>query len=254
MAAARLRLVLPAVGGMSTLQRFLLGSALVHVGLAVTLILAPSLFGRHARFQDVTFVDLVAAPPGPSRPAAKAPSRPAPAEPAPPEEGVRAEPEPPKPTPERVEPVKKPKKDPEPAAKPPPRPATPPPDAEAAAGSDALGPELAGAGDATASIESDIGGTRDDWYRSQLVAALYGRWRRPELTGTREVHEVTVSFDILRDGRVENLRLEQSSGIRTLDRSALRAVSDAAPLPPIPSAWHESRVPAVFVFRLHPDT
>jgi TonB family protein len=64
---------------------------------------------------------------------------------------------------------------------------------------------------------------------------------------------VTVAFDILRDGTVENLVVAQSSGVASLDRSALRAVVDASPLPPHPSTWRDASMPATFVFRLHPE-
>ena len=91
------------------------------------------------------------------------------------------------------------------------------------------------------------------WYRSQVTAALYSHWRKPVLQGANEPFEVRVTFDILRDGSVRNLRVDATSGVPSLDRSAVRAVTDAAPLPALPPNWREPVLPAGFVFRLHPE-
>jgi TonB family protein len=42
---------------------------------------------------------------------------------------------------------------------------------------------------------------------------------------------------ILKGGRLENIRLEESSGIASFDRAALRALYAAYPLPPLPPAY-----------------
>jgi TonB family protein len=52
---------------------------------------------------------------------------------------------------------------------------------------------------------------------------------------------------------VAAVRVEQTSGVPSLDRSALRAVADATPLPPLPKNWGPPVLPATFVFRLHPE-
>ena len=72
------------------------------------------------------------------------------------------------------------------------------------------------------------------WYRASVTAALYSHWRRPILSGLQEPLEVGVAFEIRRDGGVLNPRISLPSGIPSLDRSALRAVADASPLPPLP--------------------
>ena len=69
---------------------------------------------------------------------------------------------------------------------------------------------------------------------------------------SREKLEVTIAFEILRDGDVGNVRIASSSGVPSLDRSALRAVVDASPLPPLPSSWREPSVSAQFLFRWLP--
>ena len=91
------------------------------------------------------------------------------------------------------------------------------------------------------------------WYRDRVTAALYTQWVKPILENVGESYDVSVTFDILRNGSTENLQIEQSSGIQSLDRSALRAVADAAPFPPLPRAWRKPQLSARFLFRLHPD-
>jgi TonB family protein len=46
-----------------------------------------------------------------------------------------------------------------------------------------------------------------------------------------------VGFVILKSGKVERIQLEESSGISSFDRAALRAMYAANPLPPLPPAY-----------------
>jgi protein TonB len=72
------------------------------------------------------------------------------------------------------------------------------------------------------------------------------------LEGASGVLTVTVTFDVRRDGTVANATVETESGVPSLDRSALRAVADASPLPPLPSSFKDSSVPARYEFELTP--
>ena len=51
---------------------------------------------------------------------------------------------------------------------------------------------------------------------------------------------VVITFEISRDGSVKNPQIAQRSGNSTLDFSALRAVTDAGPFPPLPSNYSGS--------------
>lgn len=247
MARLRIRIVTGLGTGRSPLQNFLLASFLIHLGLTVTLVLLPQ-FRRGPRIpHDATVVELVGALPG-SRPepavAAPAP-KPEPPAPQPPKEGVTVQSKEPKVVPEK-KPVEK-----EPSPQPAPRTDTPPveTDEQAAASSDVAGSAAAGA--SVSALE--IGGAAFAWYRSSVANTLYGHWRRPVVSGIVEPIEVHVAFEIMRDGNVRGLRIEESSGVPTLDRSALRAVSDASPLPALPAALSEPYLPASIVFRLYPE-
>jgi TonB family protein len=57
-----------------------------------------------------------------------------------------------------------------------------------------------------------------------------------------------VFFRLRRDGRVDDVRIEQSSGNTYFDRSAMRAVRSAEPFPPLPRAFTESYLGIHFTF------
>jgi TonB family protein len=56
------------------------------------------------------------------------------------------------------------------------------------------------------------------------------------------------TFQILRDGSVANIQMTQSSGIRLVDDSALRAILSSNPLSPLPSAYSGRNVTVEFWF------
>jgi len=245
--AARIRIVASLGGARSGLPPFVVWSGVAHVVFLAALILVPSFRSKNPFPDNPIVVDLVAAP----RPAAQAqPPAPQP-EPAPTPETARLEtrePPKPKPLPENPEPVKKPKQEPKKTPAPPPAPPR-------AAPSETPPDETADAvGDAGGSITALEGlDSRFAWYQASVRAALFGNWQRPVLDGLVDSIDVRVTFEILRDGSVRGVRVSESSGIPALDRSALRAVADAAPLPPLPTSWRGSGLSTACVFRLHPE-
>ena len=253
----RVRVVARFGGPGSATSRIMAWSLLTHMVFVVVLVLLPSLRSRRTIPDSALIVDLVPL----AAPAARAASAPAPVETSPepsaPPDGVRMETSVPEPAPEKAPPPKEP--DPKPERKPEKklqatvqRPAPPGPEtAGPAPGEASNGPP----GEAGATIEA-LEGAGDfelGWYKGSVTAALYGQWRKPILEGIIEPREVRVSFEIQRDGRVTALRVERTSGVPSLDRSALRAVRDASPLPPLPANWRENKLAASFVFRLYPE-
>lgn len=72
------------------------------------------------------------------------------------------------------------------------------------------------------------------YYIERMLALIESRWYKPTVPqGTR----VRVGFVILKSGRLEGIRLEESSGVSSFDRAALRALYAANPLPPLPPAY-----------------
>jgi len=92
-------------------------------------------------------------------------------------------------------------------------------------------------------------GQRYGWYVTAIRNRISGNW----LLGTvdpaiRSAPRVYVAFQILRDGRLVNIQLTTSSGVPSLDRSALRAVYDSSPMPPLPPDYTGSSVTVEFWF------
>jgi TonB family protein len=239
----------------SRLTRFVSGSFAVHGVLLTVALIIPATRHRNAPIDDTMMVALAgplmqaAAPAaGPAAPApAPAAEKPAPA--PPPKEAHTAR-EVPAVKPKK-EPVK-PKKEPEPeqaATKPQPAAKPSPPGPPGAGGGVPQGTSPApGQGAVSASIgggDSSLG-----WYGAAVKAALEAAWQKPFLEDAAGTASVVVSFDIARDGATRNIRIVQSSGIPSLDRSAQRAVMEASPLPAVPPTWTEDTVPVTMRFDL----
>lgn len=72
------------------------------------------------------------------------------------------------------------------------------------------------------------------YYVERMLALIESRWYKPVVpAGTR----ARVGFVILKNGRLQDIQLEESSGMPSFDRAALRAIYAANPLPPLPPAY-----------------
>jgi periplasmic protein TonB len=76
------------------------------------------------------------------------------------------------------------------------------------------------------------------WYIESVMTKIEINWFKPAIADSQE-HVAVVYFEITRAGQVTNLKVEQSSGIPALDRSAENAVLGAEPFPPLPNQWTE---------------
>lgn len=91
--------------------------------------------------------------------------------------------------------------------------------------------------------------TRYSWYVTAIRNRISSNWMKATVDPSiRVAPRVYVSFQIYRDGRVVNPQLTASSGLPSLDRSALRAVYDSSPMPPLPSDYPGSSVAVEFWF------
>jgi periplasmic protein TonB len=86
-------------------------------------------------------------------------------------------------------------------------------------------------------------------YADLVVRRVTDKWQTNGLAGLN-LPMAVVTFDILRDGSVKNPQIAQRSGNSTLDYSALRAVTDAAPFPPLPSNYSGSSTSVELRFQL----
>jgi len=68
------------------------------------------------------------------------------------------------------------------------------------------------------------------WYIRTVHAKITDKWAGRALPGQQPV----AVFDINRDGRISGLAIKKSSGNSYYDQAALRAITEAAPFPPLP--------------------
>ena len=94
----------------------------------------------------------------------------------------------------------------------------------------------------------DFGG-RFGWYVTAIRNRVSNNWLKGTVDpGVRSAPRVYVTFQILRNGQVVNAQLTATSGVSSLDRSALRAVYDSSPMPPLPGEYGGSSVNVEFWF------
>jgi protein TonB len=94
-------------------------------------------------------------------------------------------------------------------------------------------------------------GNRFGAYRDLLEQRVGQKWRTDEVDSRiQSAPAVIVTFEIQRNGSATNVRILQGSGIRSLDYSALRAISDAAPFPPLPQGYERNSAQIEFWFQL----
>lgn len=84
------------------------------------------------------------------------------------------------------------------------------------------------------------------WYGELVYKRLWEAWDRTD-AGTLECK---VAFKILKDGKVANVKVKNTSGDSLFDMTAKRAVLAAAPFPPLPDGFKEKELPILVRFRL----
>jgi TonB family protein len=191
--------------------------------------------------------------PAPEPPKAP-PAKPQPAEKEPPVDRRPALPEPaPSPTPKPPpKPAEKPGKGTDKAPRPANAQPTPPSQGHAGPGGVAAvgkGDEIGRRGSAagspigTSGLGSQIAGVEDPdfgygYYLDRLLQLIDANWTRPPLgSGVRTI----LHFRIQKDGTIDELKVEESSGYNSFDLAALRAVQNASPFPALPASYrHDS--------------
>ena len=127
-------------------------------------------------------------------------------------------------------------------------PPSPEPSREAEAG---FAPTAAGAAGGLPTIDSLA--FPFPYYREVLTNRLRYVWSRPlvpaELT---QPIRATIHFEIQRGGAITAVAVAEASGHPPLDRSALRAVYDANPMPPLPEEFSGDQLAVNFYFELTP--
>ncbi|MFQ5768491.1 MAG: energy transducer TonB [Acidobacteriota bacterium] len=92
------------------------------------------------------------------------------------------------------------------------------------------------------------------YYNSQLINKLRSNWQRPlRPDGSSAPISTRVFFRIHQNGSVSNIRLDSPSASPELDRSALRAVQQASPFPPLPPQFTKDHLDLAITFTLEPS-
>lgn len=84
-------------------------------------------------------------------------------------------------------------------------------------------------------IRVDSEGFNFGYYLEIIRERVSDNWSPPPV-GTETVVS-TVYFRIRRTGEITDIKLEKSSGFELYDKAAIKAVSDATPLPPLPAGF-----------------
>jgi protein TonB len=247
----RVRVVVSFRGARLRLGRFMTGSLAAHGLLLAAIVVIPMTHRTARPIEDAQVVALagpIGAPASvPQAPVAKEQAAaPAPPAPPPPKEAhtVREVP-----VPKARDLAKKDVKKDKPAEPAPAPPVAPVPAPEAAgSGSPGAGTQATGVTPTLGGGDASLG-----WYQAAVKAALESAWIKPYLEGQGATYSVTVAFEIARDGTVRDARVAESSGVPSLDRSALRAVLEASPLPGVPPTWKDNTLPATMRFDLTPE-
>jgi periplasmic protein TonB len=92
-------------------------------------------------------------------------------------------------------------------------------------------------------------GNRYAWYVRVVQQKVSQNWLKyevdPSITSAQRVY---LTFDITRDGQPTNVQIEQSSGVPSLDQSAVRAIERIDTFGPLPSDYAGNKVSVEFWF------
>lgn len=92
-------------------------------------------------------------------------------------------------------------------------------------------------------------GSRYSWYVDVVRRKVSENWLKYEIDPRiSNAQRVYITFDIVRNGAPANVRVEQSSGVPTLDQSAVRALQRIDTFGPLPNDYSGSRVSVEFWF------
>ena len=92
-------------------------------------------------------------------------------------------------------------------------------------------------------------GTRYAWYVRVVAQKVHENWLAYEVDPRiKEANRFYLAFDIMRDGHPVNIHVEQSSGVPSLDISAVRAIQRIDTFGPLPSDYSGSKVSVEFWF------
>jgi TonB family protein len=114
-----------------------------------------------------------------------------------------------------------------------------------------LGGGLGSSADTGSAFSSQIGLSNFPftYYLQIIIDRVSNNWFTslvsPGITGG---FQATVHFMIYKNGQISEPEIKESSGIRSLDLSALRAIKSSAPFPPLPRAYEDEYLGIYLIF------
>jgi periplasmic protein TonB len=86
-------------------------------------------------------------------------------------------------------------------------------------------------------------GSRYAWYVRVIQQKVQDNWLKYEVDPRiTQAHRVFLIFDVMRDGHPTNVQVEQSSGVPSLDQSAIRALQRIDTFGPLPSDYSGNKI------------
>jgi len=99
-------------------------------------------------------------------------------------------------------------------------------------------------------IPGGTAGGRPAGYPDRVTSKVYYMWRNP--VKTPDPANCSVVFRIDADGHASQIALERSSGLPAFDNATLRAVYEAAPYPPFPRSMDQAYIVMRIIFEYLP--
>ena len=95
-------------------------------------------------------------------------------------------------------------------------------------------------------------GQRYSWYVDAMRRKISENWLKYEIDpNIQNARRVYLTFDVARDGHPESVNVSQSSGVPSLDQSAVRALERIDTFGPLPPDYAGSKVSVEFFFDYH---
>ena len=94
---------------------------------------------------------------------------------------------------------------------------------------------------------NSAGGVDLSSYSDAMHEKIASKWSPPSVDKDARV---VLEFTIQKNGHVINEKIDKSSGIKELDNSALKALRNASPLPPLPLNLEQNSITVKFDFAL----
>jgi periplasmic protein TonB len=92
-------------------------------------------------------------------------------------------------------------------------------------------------------------GTRYGWYVEIIQRKVSENWLKYEVDpGINNAQRVYITFEVARDGHPYNVKVEQSSGVPSLDQSAVRALQRIDTFGPLPPDYNGSKISVEYWF------